>query len=265
VGTSIEDLLRLAGGATVPDPAVINGGPMMGKLEEDLSAPVTKTTKGLIFLPKDHPRVLAKRRDFGQMLRIARTACCHCSHCTDLCPRYLLGHRLHPDKVMRLASYGHIGEPPERAAQVFLCCECGLCEMACVMNLQPWRLNRELKGRLGPAAAKALDKKAPTEVNRFREMRRYPIPKLIERLSLGVYDKLAAPLDEDAVRPARVELLLKQHLGVPGRPLVAVGDDVTVGQPVASPPEGATGAAVHASISGRVEKVDQKSVVIAAS
>ncbi|MDR0356744.1 MAG: SLBB domain-containing protein, partial [Deltaproteobacteria bacterium] len=196
IGASIEELVQNAGGATAPDPVVINGGPMMGKLELDFGAPITKTTKGLIVLPGNHPRALAKKRQLNQMLRTARTACCHCSFCTELCPRYLLGHRLNPDKIMRLASYGHTGEPPEKAAQVFLCCECGLCEMACVMDLQPWRLNHELKGQLGPTAAKALDKKAPTEVNRFREMRRYPIPKLVERLSLGAYDRLKAPLAE---------------------------------------------------------------------
>jgi Na+-translocating ferredoxin:NAD+ oxidoreductase RnfC subunit len=96
-------------------------------------------------------------------------------------------------------------------------------------------------------------------------MRRYPIPKLVERLSLGAYDRLKAPLAEMKSKPTRVRLLLKQHLGAPGQPLVAVGDKVAVGQPVAAPPDGAIGAIIHASIAGTVEKVDDKSVVISAS
>jgi Na+-translocating ferredoxin:NAD+ oxidoreductase RnfC subunit len=265
VGISMAEAIGAAGGAEVPDPVVISGGPMMGKLEEDLMAPVTKTTKGLIVLPKDHPLASSKRRSLEQMMRTARTACCHCMYCTELCPRYLLGHDLSPDKIMRLASYGRTGEPSERAGQVFLCCECGLCEQACVMGLQPWRLNRELKGRLGPDAAKRLKKSSPASVNRFRSMRRYPIPKLIQKLSLSPFDRLSAPLSVYERAPGSVRLLLKQHLGPPSRPAVEVGAEVKLGQPVATPPEGAAGGAViHSSINGRVKSIDQTSITITA-
>ncbi|MDR1309535.1 MAG: SLBB domain-containing protein [Deltaproteobacteria bacterium] len=264
VGLPVAEAIAAAGGPTVPDPVAINGGPMMGRLEEDLSVPVTKTSKGLIVLPRDHPRAVAKRRGLGQMMRLAKTACCHCMFCTDLCPRYLLGHALNPDKVMRLASYGQTGEGTARAGQVFLCCECGLCEQACVMGLQPWRLNRELKGRLGPAVAKALAKKTPAAVNRFREMRRYPIPKLVQKLALGPFEALAAPLSDFPGRPRRVRLLLRQHLGAPCLPVVKEGAEVRLGDLVARVPEGATGAPVHASLDGRVETVDQDSITVSA-
>jgi Na+-translocating ferredoxin:NAD+ oxidoreductase RnfC subunit len=237
---------------------------MMGRLETDLSAPVTKTTKGLIVLSRSHPRAVAKARPMASMMRVARTACCHCVYCTELCPRYLLGHRLHPDKVMRLASYGHTGEPPEKAAEVFLCCECGLCEQACVMGLQPWRLNRELKGRLGPGAAKAFVKMAPTAANRFRELRRYPIPRLVQMLGLGAYESVKAPLSPYPGKPGRLTLPLKQHLGAPSVPVVEEGAIVSAGQAVAAPPEGALGAPVHASLSGRVSRISSEAVVIEA-
>ncbi|MDR1676952.1 MAG: SLBB domain-containing protein [Deltaproteobacteria bacterium] len=263
-GISMAEVIEAAGGAAVPEPVVINGGPMMGKLVEDFSAPITKTTKGLIVLDKNHPRSVAKRRSLEQMMRIAKTACCHCMYCTELCPRYLLGHNLNPDKVMRLASYGQTGEKAERAGQVFLCCECGLCEQACVMNLQPWRLNHELKGRLGPEIARGFKKTAPTAVNRFREMRRYPIPKLVQKLALSQFDSIKAPLIDYPGRPKSVRLLLKQHLGAPCQPTVAVGTEVKVGQLIANPPDGATGAPIHASLSGLVESVDEVSITITA-
>jgi Na+-translocating ferredoxin:NAD+ oxidoreductase RnfC subunit len=264
VGISIAEVIKAAGGAIISDPVVINGGPMMGKLEENLAAPVTKTTKGLIVLAKNHPQVLAKRRSLEQMMRIAKTSCCHCMYCTELCPRYLLGHNLNPDKVMRLASYGQTGETCDRAGQVFLCCECGLCEQACVMGLQPWRLNHELKGRLGSDIAKGFKKTSPTHVNKFRQMRRYPIPKLVQKLALTPFEDLKAPLNVYPDTPKSIRLLLKQHLGAPGQPKVKVGEVVKEGQLIASPPKGATGAPIHSSLSGRVQSIDSTSVTITA-
>jgi Na+-translocating ferredoxin:NAD+ oxidoreductase RnfC subunit len=264
VGAAISDLVAAAGGATVPDPVAINGGPMMGKLETDFSAPVTKTTKGLIVLSSSHPRANSKALSMASMMRTARTACCHCMYCTELCPRYLLGHRLHPDKVMRIASYGHMGEPPSQCGEAFLCCECGLCEQACVMGLQPWRLNRELKMSLGPEIRDGFKKEAPSAANRFRELRRYPIPRLIQKLGLGAYESIKAPLAPYPGLPKKVKLMLKQHLGAPSSPVVGVGDKVATGQLVASPPKGALGANIHASIEGVVRDVSEKAVTIEA-
>ncbi len=88
LGASCRELIEAAGGALVPDPVLINGGPMMGKVERNLDAPVTKTSKGIIVLNGDHPLVLAKGRSISEMMRISKTACCHCQLCTDLCPRW---------------------------------------------------------------------------------------------------------------------------------------------------------------------------------
>ncbi|MDR0622553.1 MAG: 4Fe-4S dicluster domain-containing protein [Deltaproteobacteria bacterium] len=264
VGIAMAEVVAAAGGATVPDPVIINGGPMMGKLEESLTNPVTKITKGLIVLPRNHPRAEAKRRGLSQMMRIAKTSCCHCAYCTELCPRYLLGHNLHPDTIMRLASYGQTGEGAQRAGQVFLCCECGLCEQACVMGLQPWRLNHELKGRLGPEVARLFKKDPAPKANRFRELRGYPIPKLVQKLGLAQYDSLKAPLKDFPAKPTLLKLALKQHLGAPSQPIVSVGERVQVGQTIAETPQGATGATVHASLPGRVESIDATHITIAA-
>ncbi|MEK7744317.1 MAG: SLBB domain-containing protein, partial [Elusimicrobiota bacterium] len=54
VGTSMEEALALAGGAKVPEYAVLDGGAMMGKVVSDLSQPLTKTSSGFILLPKGH-------------------------------------------------------------------------------------------------------------------------------------------------------------------------------------------------------------------
>ena len=57
VGVPISEAVALAGGASVKDPVALDGGAMMGKVVEDFSAPLTKTSGGLIVLPREHPLV----------------------------------------------------------------------------------------------------------------------------------------------------------------------------------------------------------------
>lgn len=262
MGVSYRELIEAAGGAAVPYPVLISGGPMMGKVERDLDTPVTKTSKGIIVLNGDHPLILAKGRSIAEMMRIAKTACCHCQLCTDLCPRHLLGHRMRPDKLIRLASYNSTAEKAAPATGAFLCCECGLCEMACVMRLQPWKLNQELKKRLGAAGIKNPHHEEPQAVNRFRPYRQFPIPKLIRMAGLAAYEHLEAPLADYPAPVTRVVLPLKQHLGAPCVPAVSVGDSVGTGQLIAAPAEGTLGAPIHSSISGRVAEIGQNRIII---
>ena len=262
VGLKYSALIEASGGPAVPDPVLINGGPMMGKVETDLDSPVTKTSKGIIVLNKDHPWVLSKSRRIEEMMRIGQTACCHCMLCTDLCPRYLIGHRLHPDKLMRLATYNSTCEKDEAATGAFLCCECGLCEIACIMSLQPWKLNQELKKRMSALGLKNPHHESPAAANQFRPYRQYPIPKLIHRLGLSAYEHQDAPLRDYGGKPDELRLMLRQHLGAPAVAEVQAGDEVSAGQVLARPPEGALGAVIHASCQGRVKAVDQNSIII---
>ena len=59
----------------------------------------------------------------------------------------------------------------------------------------------------------------------------------------------------------RVALPLKQHVGAPARPVVAVGDRVACGQLIAEIPDGALGARLHASIDGTVTQIDSRVVI----
>ncbi|MGL4208099.1 MAG: 4Fe-4S dicluster domain-containing protein, partial [Candidatus Adiutrix sp.] len=256
VGVKFSALIEGAGGATVKNPVIINGGPMMGKVETDLDQPVTKTSKGILVLSCDHPWVMSKNRNIEEMMRIGKTACCHCMLCTDLCPRYMIGHALHPDKLMRLASYNSTCEKDEAATGAFMCCECGLCEIACIMSLQPWKLNQELKKRMAALGIKNPHHTLPPAVNPFRAYRQYPIPKLVQRLGLAPYDHIDAPLADYQGAVSEVRLMLKQHLGAPCLPCVQTGDEVALGQVLGNPPDGALGAPIHASISGYVKAVD---------
>ena len=89
----------------------------------------------------------------------------------------------------------------------------------------------------------------------MRDHRRVPISKLTERLGLTAWD-VHAPLTDAALEPLQVRVALKQHIGAPCTPAVAVGQAVHRGQVVGEPPEGALGACVHASIDGHVSAID---------
>lgn len=261
IGISILEAIELAGRTSVKDYKVIEGGPMMGKVA-DIRRPVTKTTKGIIVLPVGHPLLLSKEKSLESMLKQARAACCHCSLCTEVCPRNLLGHKLHPDKLMRLASYNSTCEASISAAEAFLCCECGLCEQACIMGLQPWKLNRFLKEKLSRAGIKNPNNRKPSAPNEFREYRKFPVKKLIARLGLEAYN-VDAPLTEEIQKDfSRVVLPLKQHLGVKAESLVKVGDHVEENQLVADVGDGQLGARLHASITGWVRRVDGNEIEI---
>ena len=54
VGISCRSFMDAAGGPTC-DCKYIIGGPCMGRVVDTLDIPVTKTTGGLLAIPKDHP------------------------------------------------------------------------------------------------------------------------------------------------------------------------------------------------------------------
>ena len=127
IGTPVKEVVAAAQPLLEPGSwAVVSGGPMMGEVVDDLSQPATKTTKGLIVLPRDH--VVVTRLSAEQaLLRWAYSVCCQCTMCTDLCPRHLLGHPLWPHRLMRtLAAGGPVD--PEIAQGALLCSECGVCD-----------------------------------------------------------------------------------------------------------------------------------------
>lgn len=263
IGVPFSSVIEACGGASVPDACLIEGGPMMGKPVSSWEMPVTKTTKGLLVLPHDHPLIVSKGRSMKEMMRLARTACCHCMLCTELCPRYLLGHSLHPDKLMRLASFNSTCERDASATEAFLCCECGMCEVACVMGLQPWRLNRELKGRMAAAGIKNPHAARPEEPHPFRGLRAFSAAKLVHRLGLASYVRPAPLVEAPCLWPRSVTLMLKQHIGAPSVPLVGVGDRVERGQRVAGG-EGPVSADLHTPLAGMVTAVERDRIVIEA-
>lgn len=263
IGISVKEALEIAGGPLIDEYAVINGGPMMGKVVVPTDS-VTKTTKGLIVLPSNHVLVNSLTKEMSHMLREAKTACMNCSLCSETCPRSLLGHRLPPHKLMRIASYGSLCDKEQTPANAHLCTGCRLCEYVCVMNLQPWKLNGKLKEQLSKAGVKLPNNKQPDHVDQFREYKRFPINKLIMRLGINQYDK-PAPYERITVDFQRVDVPLKQHVGAPATAVVKIGDTVKKGQVIGKIADGSMGALIHASIDGKIVDITMKQITIEAT
>ncbi|MBI4579154.1 MAG: 4Fe-4S dicluster domain-containing protein [Planctomycetes bacterium] len=254
VGVTFAETIALAGGASIRDPVALIGGVMMGKLCTDLSEPVTKTTGGLIVLPRDHRLIERYSLDWQAISRIGASACDQCNFCTEFCPRYLLGHPIEPHKAMRSLEFTMMGESNTIGTQ--FCCECNLCSlMACPEDLDPKNVCTQNKRRLAAEGRKWEVEANPVRVELHLDNRRVPIGRLIRKLGLYMYEN-KGPLVE-ATRPAkRVVLPLKQHVGAPAEPTVSAGGTVKAGDVIAKPAGGKLGAVIHASIAGRVTAVD---------
>jgi Na+-translocating ferredoxin:NAD+ oxidoreductase RnfC subunit len=93
------------------------------------------------------------------------------------------------------------------------------------------------------------------------EHRLVPVSRLITRLGIAAYNK-PAPLDESPCLPSEVILLLRQHVGAPAKPVVAVNDQVRTGDLVADLSMDVLGARLHASIDGRVTEITDQFIRI---
>ena len=258
IGATVEDAVRLAGGAKIKDPVYFVGGPMMGNILPG-SAPITKTTNAILVLPQNHYLVERKRSRSETMLKRAAASCCQCSMCTDLCPRHMLGHPIEPHLFMRAATCKDV-QDPNIFVNTFFCCSCGLCELySCFQGLSPRSLMAEYKNGLRAAGVRA-PKVEAAPVHPARELRKVPMKRLMARLDLTKYDT-PAPLQDACVEVKTVYIPTRQHIGAPAQPCVKAGDTVKRGQVIAQPAEGLS-VAIHASVNGRVREVTATQIVI---
>jgi hypothetical protein len=130
------------------------------------------------------------------------------------------------------------------------------------MGLQPWKLNGELKRRLKKAGINNTYRGKPEKTRDFRDYRKYPTGKLVRQLGLARYYHTEAPLVDYTGNIETVNLPLQQHFGAPATPAVVPGGRVQTGDAIALMEEGALGAALHASIDGTVDSVDERSIII---
>ncbi len=256
VGTQIKNLLEFCGGTKISSYTVIDGGPMMGKIVS-LDDVVTKRTSAILVLPDEHPIVRMKSLPEKFFLYQTKSACEQCRDCTEICPRYLLGHDFECHKIQRSVSY----QTDELLTEAYLCCECGLCDWVCPMNLLPRRVNQKVKQMLIQKNIKNPHHRKPFKVRSLKEYRKVPPERIISRFELQQYVS-SATLEPDTKEVPEVKIPLLQHIGVPAVPTIKVGDKVKKGDLIGDIPEGKLGSPVHSSIDGEVVQVTKEYIKI---
>ena len=258
IGITFDELVALAGGSTIENPAYIHGGPMTGRLVKGKDV-VTKTSNALLVLPQDQHIVKSKRQNISISVKRAKSVCCQCRKCTDMCPRNAVGYPIEPHAFMKtLANIVDISS----SLNTFFCSQCGICEMyACEQSLSPQTLIGECRTQLrsnGIVPPKGIE---PSGVDKLRGKRMISIKRLTSRLGLSKYN-LLAPLDLQEVVTKKVKINLSQHIGAPSIPIVQKGTFVEEGQLIAKAKENVLSVPCHASIRGVVLDVTQKYILI---
>ncbi|MCL2433669.1 MAG: electron transport complex subunit RsxC [Clostridia bacterium] len=128
-GTPIGAVFDYCGGFSGESGKIIAGGPMMGVAQPNLSAPVVKTTSGLLAFTQQ------------EALLPEETNCIRCGFCVEGCPM-----RINP-----IAIYNARTDPPQaKKHNARACIECGCCAYICPAKIplvQGIRLAKELPQR----------------------------------------------------------------------------------------------------------------------
>ncbi len=262
VGTSYRDLLAAACGVVCDNPVVIDGGPMMGRIIDDIDAGISKTTSGIVVLPDGHFVVDMKKITVPQMVKKSKAACCQCFRCSDLCPRNLLGHELYPHKTMRTIDYNQ-SEPAKHITSAFLCSQCGVCELAAcdVMKLSPRKIYAAYRKELLAKGVKNPHHEQPKEVRSNYEFSKLALPTLVKKIHLAEYAEREV-VHKGKVETNRVRIALNRHLGAPAKPTVVLGQRVLLGDVIGATSEDKMGSIYHASLAGKVTEVSDNLIEI---
>lgn len=135
IGTPISDLIREVGGWKGEPVRLVAGGPMTGRAQHDLTAPVTGDTRALLAL---------SAADLYPSVR-PESPCLRCGRCVEACPAGLAPLFLH--LYVRKGQW----EALERE-HISACNECGACAYVCPAHLRLVHSIRVGKRRLSETA-----------------------------------------------------------------------------------------------------------------
>ena len=260
VGMKIKDLLEQVGIKNPENYGIIDGGPMMGPLLKSIEDSVTKKSKGYILLDKNHYLIRKKSTTKEQAKKINRGSCEQCRMCTDLCPRYLLGHNMQPHKMVRTQAYNIDDFEGQKTAQ--LCVQCNLCDMfSCPIGINPMYANNYFKDKLLSENIRYTPEKKEFHPRKNRDFRLVPTKRLMSRLGIYNYEKPAPYIEKD-LDIKSVKISLRQHIGAPSEVVINIGDRVTKGQLIARMPQKALGINIHSSIDGEITQIDENYITI---
>lgn len=264
LGLRFRELVKFFGSNLSEETHIlIEGGPLMGKVIKDWDLPIVKTTKGLIVARKDS--YLAQRytnltREIG---RNVVSICCDCQQCTELCPRYLLGHSIEPHRLMVAVAQG-INREARIFQQAQFCCECGVCELySCFMNLAPRSLNAEIKKELARRGIKSQPFKERFRIHPLRTARCLPTKRIKARLDLSKWERQITQIEDFPENELRELVLpLRQHIGAMCKPLVKRKDKVKKGMVVADVTSASLGVPLHSPVNGVISEINDDKIII---
>ena len=139
IGVSVSELLEFCGELKVEPHKVVFGGLMMGTTVPNMSAPISKTTNGVLVLS-------AEQTKFPK-----ETACIRCGACTNKCP---LG--LAPAAIAK--AYAQRDAEQLEKLHVNACMECGTCSYLCPASRPLVQTNKLAKAFLKEEKAKEASK-----------------------------------------------------------------------------------------------------------
>ena len=260
LGAPLSEVVALAGKETAEDCVYWVGGPMMGTLAAK-NAVVTKTTNSVFVFPEKLRFIEKLNSDWKIEKARAAASCCQCQMCTDLCPRHNLGHPIEPHKIMRAAACNDYRDV-NAFVNAFYCSGCGVCELfACPQGLSPRKLTQKVKNGLRANGIRPPKDAVQNPVDPARELRKVPLERLVARLGVKRY-QVQAPLDNELKDCFKqVKISLSQHIGVPAKAVVKIGDRVTRGDVIGAAADGLS-VNIHSSVTGIVTDVNDKFVTV---
>ena len=258
VGASYGDVLRAVGVDLSAVGGVLVGGVMMGQRMESYDEVITRTTGALLCFPEGHGLIDRYAADKKARDVIGKSACDQCSFCTELCPRYLLGHPVEPHLAMRGLEFNMVGDSMVLGSS--FCCECNLCSLySCPEDLFPKDACADNKVMMREKNLEHPAKGTVTKPHSMQDYRHVPVSSLMKKLDLNRFQNVGPLVDVDW-QLEEVRIPLKQHIGAPAEATVAVGARVAVGDEIGRAPEG-LGVAIHASVAGTVTEVNDHVVI----
>lgn len=258
IGSKVEEILDAAGIPMEKNPEyeIIIGGPLTGEIGNRETV-VSKTTKGILLLPKDRKVAAFKGGNFHNTKKQAKSSCSQCRNCTDLCPRYLLGHGIEPHKIMNAIIYGG---NYSNVTGAHACCQCNLCTLySCHQELDPLRVIKEIKTAL--RNEKIGNFTENRGVSREREYRRISGKLLKQKLGLSKYDRDAENYPE-IFGGKFLNISLHQGIGGHSLSVVKEGDHVFKNQVIGVTPEERLGTDLHSPVDGVVVGISEKQILI---
>jgi Na+-translocating ferredoxin:NAD+ oxidoreductase RnfC subunit len=254
IGTPFSELVKLA--QPERGTVLIEGGVMMGTVKDE-KAVVTKTTGAIVFLERDNAAVREKVSDFQSVTRLSKAACCQCTECTVLCPRYNLGHDIEPHMIMRTLNYG-LNSDSHVAQAAMLCCQCGICSMfSCPFGLSPKRVYADFRKRLKKYDIPAKEHKA----NEFNRQKKLASSRLKAKLGIKNID-LKPEFIGDLNYNGDLKIELRQHIGQIATPVVKVGQTIMQNQVVGDVEKDKLGLPVHSPVAGIVREITNNYILI---